>query len=227
MAIRAENDAGYSRKFLIMGIVAVGFALWCLKDGALTYPELRARGFAEYRAAHPLIKQADPAEFEAQATGEERGKWQQFAEEYGFKTGPEIATQFLIAVIAGSIGLFLISIPVRSRGQWIEMDDAGQIQTSWGQSFHPDQIEQIDKRKWRKKGIARIKYRDGERERLFVVDDFKFLRAPTDAILFELEQRAGIEKISGGPPESHPDEHLDQPTEEATPISADGSPEGG
>src|SRR5262245_5778169 len=102
MAIRAENDPGFSRKFLIMGIVAVGFALWCVKDGAISYPQMRARGFAEYRKQHPLIEQADPAEFEAQATGDERGKWQEFAETYGFKTGPEIVMQFLIAVLTGA-----------------------------------------------------------------------------------------------------------------------------
>jgi hypothetical protein len=54
-----------------------------------------------------------------------------------------------------------------------------------------------------------------------VIDDFKFKRDPTDTILFELEQRIGLEKIVNGPPEPPPGEHSDI-AGMAPPASAEG-----
>jgi hypothetical protein len=220
MTIRAENDPRYSRRFLIMGIIAIGFALYCVYDGAVMYPASRARGFEEFRKENPTISTTDAVEFEATATRERRAEWQLFAEHYGFKTGPEIVTQYIMAAITGAVGLFLLSIPIRCRGRWIEIDDSG-VRSSWGQSFEFDQVELINKRKWRDKGIAKVYYIDGNRRRLFVVDDFKFMRGPTDEILFVLEQRIDFERITGGPPESPPG-HTEAAAEPAASVS-DGS----
>jgi hypothetical protein len=108
-----------------------------------------------------------------------------------------------MAAMAGSIGLLLISIPLRMRGRWIEANDTGII-SSWGQSLRFDQITAVNKRKWRDKGIAKVAYVDEKgRKRRFVIDDFKFHRYPTDDILYELEQRIDPALISGGPPEAH------------------------
>jgi len=216
MAIRAENDPRYSRRFLIMGIVAIGFAFWCLKDAIISYPDIRQRGFEDFKAENPKITATDAAEFEATAGREERVAWGQYAHEYNVKTGPDIVTQYIMAAITGLAGLFLLSIPLRSRGRWIELDKSG-LRSSWGQALNLDQIELINKRKWREKGIAKITYRDGARKRRFVIDDFKFMRSPTDDILFEIEQRVGTEKITGGPPEALADEPAEEPTD-ATPI---------
>ncbi len=77
----------------------------------------------------------------------------------------------------------------------------------------------LNKRRWRDKGIAKIFYRDSARKRRFVLDDLKFMRIPTDAILLELEQRIGIEKIAGGPPEPIPEEYGEHAAG-ASPLSA-------
>ena len=199
-----------------MGIVAIGFAFWCLKDAIISYPEIRQRGFEEFKAENPKITATDAAEFEANANKEEHVAWGQYAHEYNIKTGPDIITQYIMAALTGVAGLVLLSIPLRSRGRWIELDDSG-VRSSWGQEFHFDQIELINKRKWREKGIAKITYRDGARKRRFVVDDFKFMRGPTDEILFEIEQRVGIEKITGGPPETLADEQAEH-SGDATPT---------
>jgi len=110
---------------------------------------------------------------------------------------------------------------LRSRGHWIEMDDKG-VRSSWGESFQFDQVELLNKRRWRNKGIAKVTYVDGSRKRRFVIDDFKFKRDPTDTILYELEQRIGLEKIVNGPPEPPPGEH---PNDAGTlpPASAEGT----
>ena len=52
------------------------------------------------------------------------------------------------------------------------------------------------------------------------IDDFKFKREPTDRILFELEQRIDVERITGGPPEPIPGEYVESPGD-AAPMPAD------
>jgi hypothetical protein len=46
MAIRAENDPKFSRRFLYMGIAAIGFSLWSLYDGTIAYPHNQERAVA-------------------------------------------------------------------------------------------------------------------------------------------------------------------------------------
>jgi hypothetical protein len=200
-----------------MGILAIGFAGWFLKDGAISYPKSRAHGFEEFRAENPTITETDVVEFEANADPKERKAWQEFAHHYDFKTGPEIVTQFVMAVLISLAGLVLLSIPVRSRGRWIESTDTG-ITSSWGQSLNFDQVVTIDKRKWRDKGIAKVAYVDNNRRRKFVIDDYKFDRYPTDAILYELEQHAGHDKIINGAPEPPPGAGETEPAEEPHPT---------
>jgi hypothetical protein len=133
---------------------------------------------------------------------------------------PEIFTQYIQALVAFLAGAYLISLPIRARGRWIQADEHG-ITSSWGQSVPYDQIEQVNKRKWRDKGIAKVTYVDGGRRKMFVVDDFKFMREPTDQILYELEQRIEPERITGGPPEQPPGEHVEHSAASTVPASAD------
>jgi hypothetical protein len=117
-------------------------------------------------------------------------------------------------IVTGLIGVWLISIPLRARGRWIESTGSG-ITSSWGQSFNYDQVENLEKRQWRKKGIARVTYLDDGRRRRFVIDDYKFDRYKTDEILYELEQNIDSERITGGPPDPPPG------SEEVAEVEAD------
>jgi hypothetical protein len=223
MPIRAENDPRYSRRFLIMGIVAIGFALWSLFDGLVKYPAQRVHAFEEFKADYKSqfenlkLKALTVDQFER--TADDKHEWAKYAHDRGIKSIPEIFTQYVQAAVAGLVGIFLISIPLRSRGRWIEADESG-ITSSWGESFQYDQVEQLNKRKWRDKGVAKVTYIDGSRRKLFVVDDFKFMREQTDAILVELEQRIDVERITGGPPEALAEEYAEISADAATPPSA-------
>ena len=88
--------------------------------------------------------------------------------------------------------------PAPARGRWIEASDTG-ITSSWGESFKFEEVEEVNKRQWQKKGIAKVTYVANNRRRTFVVDDYKFDRYPTDAILYELEQRIDQGRIINGP----------------------------
>jgi hypothetical protein len=181
-----------------MGLALVLFSLWCLYDGAIKYPQERQRALEDFKAQVREHHIPDVEKYVAE-------NWDKYAEENKIRGEVDFVLQYVMAGVAGMVGLLLLSIPLRLRGKWIEASDRG-VSSSWGQAFDFDQVISLDKRKWRKKGIATVTYREGDRKRRFVLDDYKFDRYPTDDILFELEQRIGVDKITGGPPEPLPDE---------------------
>jgi hypothetical protein len=197
MAIRTVSDRRYYRRFIIIGVLALGWAVYCLYDGFIGYPNQRERALAFQRL-----------EEEHRGDVEVLDKWHSYAQERGWstafpgepKTQGDIYMQFVMAAGTGAIGLWLLWGVLRTRGDWIEQTDSG-LSSSWGQTLDYDQVLSIDKRKWRNKGIAKIRYQDGGRKRRFVLDNFKFQRDTTDRILYELESHVGHDKITGGPPE--------------------------
>ncbi len=225
MPIRADNDPRYFRRFFIMGIVAIGFALWSLYDGLVSYPAQRVQGFSEFKTDYksifedPKHNEMSADQFERLADEKPRHEWMKYMHERGIKGIPEVFTQYVQAAIAGLAGLFLLSLPIRARGRWIEANETG-ITSSWGQSFQYDEVEEVNKRKWRDKGIAKVTYVADGRRKTFVVDDFKFVREPTDQILYELEQRIDPGRITNGPPESPPNELVDDAADaDSPPVS--------
>jgi hypothetical protein len=210
MDIRAENDPRYFYKFLVMGILALGGALWFLKDAVIGYPAELKQGFADFKTDYKAFfrdenrKAMSLEEFEAVADPEKLLEWQRYIEKRDIHNGPAIVMQYIMAGVCSVLGLWLVSMPLRARGRWIRATDDG-ITSSWGESFQFDEVELVNKRSWRKKGIAKVTYVADNRRRTFVLDDYKFDRYPTDAILYELEQRIDAERITGGPPEPPPD----------------------
>jgi len=219
--IRADVDPRHYLRFLLIGIVAFGFALYCLYDGFIAYPAQRVRAL-RYQE---LEKQSVDEDWQQRQLQEE---WKQIAAENDWpvippgepKTDGDIVTQFVMAAMTGGISLLFLTIWFRSRGRWIEGDGAG-LRSSWGQSFTYDQITSLDKKLWRNKGIAKVSYQDGNRTRRFVVDDFKFQRKPTDAILLQLESHIDPALITGGPPEPSPEEHGEETADEASDAAAE------
>jgi hypothetical protein len=180
-----------------MGIAALGFALWSLYDGAVKYPRQRERALA----LRKLMEENRVNEWEAYAR--ERG-WPAATEGLGEpRSEGDIWEQYVMAAVAGAIGLWLLWGVWRARGTWIESTASG-ITSSWGKSLEFDEVLSIDKRKWRSKGIAKVTYRDNGRQRRFIIDDYKFERQATGQILRELESKIDPEKITGGPPEALP-----------------------
>lgn len=204
--LRAERDASFYTRFLLMGIAALGVMGWFFYDGGIKYPAqaVRAKAFLEI-----------PAE-------ERDEKWPVLAREKGWsiedpgkpKTQFDIVVQFVMGTAAGLVGLTMLINVWRSRGTWVEADDSG-VTTSRGQRMEFDQVLSIDKKKWRSKGIAVVKYNDGGRTRKLVLDNFKYMRDDLDAILRRTEAAAGFEKITGGPRELTEQERIAQEQEQA------------
>jgi hypothetical protein len=199
MTIRAERDPRFYRRFLLIGLGALAFALYCLYDGFIGYPGKQERALAYKKF---IFEEKDEA------------KWIDHAQEHGWPTEfpgeakdeeeyqSDVKEQFWMAGACAVIAFFPLWAVWRSRGRWIELNESG-LTSSWGQSVAFDQAISLDKRQWRSKGIAKLKYHDGNRKRTFVIDDYKFMRHPTDEILADFEKQIGFEKITGGPPEGY------------------------
>ena len=196
MPVRATTDNRFYLRFLVIGVVAIGFALWSLYDGAIAYPAQRERALK-----YQELEKEDRVK-----------EWPDVARAQGWptdtpgtpKTDADFLVQYIMATIAGTIGLWLLIVVLRSRGRWIEGSETG-ITSSWGQSFDFDSVESLDKKRWNK-GIAKVTYLEGKRKKQFVIDNYKFKRQETDTILRTLESRIGADKIVGGEPEPPPEE---------------------
>lgn len=210
MRIRSENDPRYYRRYWILGTVLFGMALWFLFDAVYTYPAGRARGFQDFKAGDKtyfvddLRKGMTIEEFDELDDPELKHQWEAFSHAGDIKGKPDILLQYILAGVSALVGAYLLSLPLRSRGRWIEASNTG-ITTSWGESFKFDEVESVNKRQWKKKGIAKVTYVANNTRRTFVVDDYKFERYPTDAILYQLEQQIDEGRITNGPPEPAPE----------------------
>ncbi len=212
--IRADYDPKYFRRFLFIGLGCIAFTGWCFYDALVGYPRELERANM-YWTPNP----DRPGDY----SGMEREPWRTLVRERGWPTDPpeqptaiehKIESQYFYAVICVMIAIPCLLKWFLARGSWVE-GDGKQLRTSRGIEFHFDQIIDIDKTKWEKKGITRIQYEAGGRRLTFAFDDFKYQREPMGKILTNIEATLTDEQIRGGERESVP-----QP--EAAPSAAVG-----
>ena len=212
MSLRADVNPKFYWRFALIGVVSLGMAGWFLYDGSIAWPEQRVRG----------LKYQEIMEDTTIADGDKLNVWFQAAEEQGWppdnpgkpRDEGEIFFQFVMSGIAAVVGVGFLYPVFASRGRWMEADDKG-ITTSWGQQMEFAHMVELDKRQWRNKGIARVRYEvDGKRYKM-ILDDCKFDRPATNKMLRQVEGILGAERIKGGPPEP-PETELTAESETAT-----------
>lgn len=229
LPLRAENNPKFYSRFLWLGLAALGFSGYCAYDWLVGYPQKMVRGQGLISVAEEVLTQEEldelakgqhgPSDYyghlveELKVNTELEEAWKEKAAGEGwpknppslYVTQPKVDMQLTQMILAAVIGLFLLSIPLRTRGRWFELNEQG-ISSRWGESFSLDQITEINKKKWRDKGIAHLAYKDAKgRKRSFVVDDYKYHRKTTDRILWYIENQVGFDKIVGGKPGPDPD----------------------
>ena len=198
MDVRADSDNRFLQRFLLIAIVCYAFGLWSLYDGVVSYPKERERA----QAFEQIMASSDD-DLNRQT------EWESLAKEKGWKLAPpkksvseiesDIQWQYGMALVSAIAGTILLVNYLRTRNSWVELA-GNRIQTSWGEAFDINNIEELDKRRWQKKGIARVQYRDDQgRIRRFVLDDFKYDRKAMDGIIREIESGIDRQRIVGGP----------------------------
>lgn len=193
--LRADADSFFKYKYLVIGVLATGYGLYCLYDAVIKYPAMwpRSDAYSQMREMVP-----DDGAFQRQ--------WVAMASEKGWPekapyTTEQLTTNTIYSYFMG--GLFtLVGIPalltgLKCLGQWIEADEKSLVNAK-GQRVEFDQIKSIDKSRWEKKGIAKLIYEEGGTEKSFVVDDLKFDREVADQIMNRVESAVGADKIVGG-----------------------------
>ncbi|MEN0111778.1 MAG: hypothetical protein AAF805_13750, partial [Planctomycetota bacterium] len=166
------------------------------------------------------VKKSDDLLAQWKAVAAENGWPEEPAKKY--RTEGDIYGQYLMAVLVAIAAAWMLTALFLSFGRWITIDEAGVVSSSWGQSFPASLVTGIDKRQWRDKGIARVAYVDeGGRKRRFIVDNYKYRREATDRILFRIEQIAGLDKVTGGKPETDPDMVDAAPTAATESVASD------
>lgn len=230
MPLRANISPGFVWRLGLVALFCFGMALWFLFDGTITYPRQRQRILAD-----PELRERAEAYQELEREGRKH-EWEDIARQRDWplqepalpRTEAEIYTQLILAGVLLPPALFFLVRFLVARKRWIEADEAG-IRASWGQELQYDQILALNKKKWAKKGIAKIVYEEGGRKRRFVLDDWKYKAEPTVAILREVEARIDPEQIFGGFPEPPPEEEPEaedgelQETDDAEHASREGT----
>ncbi|HUS39668.1 MAG TPA: hypothetical protein VMX74_09470 [Pirellulales bacterium] len=215
MPVRTNIAKGFLFRLAAVAFVGIGFALWALYDGAIGYPYQQKRG----EKYHELMGEDE------EMSEEELAKWDVVATENGWqlddpgppKTKFDIAGQFVMVGLAAPFGILFLYFFVRNYGRWIEATEQG-LHTSWKQEFRYDQIETLNKRHWKKKGIAKITYSDNGRKRQFVLDDFKYDFDATKKILIAVEAQLDMDQFVDGLPQELPSG--DVPAEESVADAA-------
>ena len=198
-------------RMALVGLACLGFMLWCLFDGLVTYPD-QAKRAAKY------------IEFEDHGGANWKQEWKDFAEEKGWsranpgepKKEADFTVQFIMATVAGTGALIFLALALRNRGRWIEGDETG-LSTSWGRHCPYDSMFELDKKKWRNKGIAVVRYEQDGRKRRIVLDDCKYDIEGTEALLREVESWLRDDQIVGGLPEPPPEDESGQDAAEESP----------
>jgi len=199
--LRAEVNPKFKYKFLLIGLVSLLIGLYHFYDPIFVYPGMRPASEAYYSLKE---KSEDDGVFQRAWTIESKAKgWKDEAPKY---KPEELTTNTIYSYGVGFLFTIAVGVPclitfLRCLGQWVGVKD-NRLVNSKGQEVALDQITKIDKAKWEKKGIAKLTYSDGGKEKSFLIDDLKFDRETSDKIMVLVEEAVGVDKIEGGESEA-------------------------
>ncbi len=193
MTIRANAELKFLRKYLFIAFACIAFGLYCLLDGIVLAPKKMPRSEAYAELEQDVADKTEKSK-----------RWQEIVKERGWKNGipektPKQLREYIVWQYVMASGCALVAVPliiwyVRTKGSWIEGDEES-VRGSWGPVVRFDSIEKIDKKKWEKKGIAKISYQTEGTSRQFVLDDFKYQRKPMAEIMKLIEAALTADQI--------------------------------
>ena len=216
MQLRVKSRKGFLVRLGVIGLFCIMGSAWFFYDGAVTYPAQaeRAKKYLEF-------KEKDQPE-----------EWKKYAEEHGWSIknpGPpkgegDIFSQFAFGTIFAPVGPIFLFFFWRAKQRWIELTETG-LRTSWGQELKFEEIQLLDKKLWKKKGIAKVVYEQDGRKRRLVLDDWKYETEPTQDVLWEVEEHLEDDQIINGIREAYEQEEDEYDEVENAPEEGKGTTE--
>ena len=139
---------------------------------------------------------------------EAAGNWSTRASDEGWsqsypgvpKNQYQIQQQFVMAAGIFPFGFYFLYVVLRNCRRFVEADGKG-LRASWGPSVSFSQIDTFDKKRWDKKGIAKIRYTQEGKRKTFVLDDCNYNYQPIRAMVRLVESKIDRKQIVGGEPE--------------------------
>lgn len=182
---KASISSGYKWRLGIIALACLGFSGWFFYDGAVGYPRKQA-----IHEAYLQIQADHPQDFNT--------RWVEMARERGWSTSTpkpytdtDIMTQYIFAFLVLPVGLAFLWAFVRATGRWVAADETG-LHSSSGQHAPWESIRQINKARWKTKGIAVVEYDSDKGPQKITLDDWKYEREPTVAIVAMVDERLGL-----------------------------------
>ncbi len=176
------------RLALFAGIF-LAYACWSAYDGFVAYPEInrKAGHFEDYKKQH----------------ADWRETWPAYAKANGYPEDPDPAkgafsmyAQYVQLGITLPIGLAALVAYLRGFKRFVAADEKGLV-TDGGQRADFAGITNLNKDRWKTKGIAVVSYQAEGIERKLVLDDWKYDRDPTTQLLRLVESYLKDEQITG------------------------------
>lgn len=191
MSVKAKLASSYAWRLGVFALLCLGMGSYFFYDGFVRYPEQRRvrQEFNRFLESHP------------------REEWMAYAAERGLPPGTQgdpgqdhsdtdIFLQRALAASILSVGVYVAALYAGSFRRWIALDETG-LSTSGGQRTPLDAITGLDKRRWRKKGIAVVGYGTADGPGWIKLDNWKYELEPTNAIVREIESRLRPEQVVG------------------------------
>ncbi|TWT83212.1 hypothetical protein CA13_46750 [Planctomycetes bacterium CA13] len=217
MNLRANPESKFLLKYLLVGIACLCFVALSIYDGFVKFPNMLPRA----QAWEALEAELETDEKLAKSGW--RKRWGDIANENGWSEAnltseetvgavtQKIWLQYFFIVVGSLIGVPSLVRYFRTKNSWIETTEDS-LRSSFGDEVRISQIEKFDKKKWENKGIGVLHYRsdDGKAKR-FIIDDLKYEREPTDAMVCWIESLISPEMIVNGDPEPIP-EKISEPS---------------
>ncbi|MEP6671158.1 MAG: hypothetical protein ABJF10_18500 [Chthoniobacter sp.] len=201
MPTEAHVTPIWKKQKLFIAIFFIGFGLYFFWDGAIGYPAADRR-YHEWKKYNDAGTLADwPAV--AQEHGWKSDEWkawlndphQQGRVPADYHGHAKIVEQFACGGFALVLGLIVLTYWLTQKGRVLRTDEAA-VYSPAGTRIPFDAITGLGKKKWENKGYATVRYKINGREGRFLLDDYKFDRDATHAILAEIEEKliAGAKK---------------------------------
>jgi hypothetical protein len=191
MPAEARITPIWKKQKLFVAIILLGFSLPFYYDGFTGYEQKNAR----YREWKVFVDEGREAEWPAYAASRDwkADEWTKFVKDHGnrmpeipFPRG-KIIEQFVCAGLTTIFGLITLAYWFGQKGRILRTDDEA-VYTPAGTRVPFTAITGIGKKKWEAKGLATVRYEIEGRKGEFILDDYKFDRDPTHAILEEIEK---------------------------------------
>ncbi|MEC8209459.1 MAG: hypothetical protein VX051_03285 [Verrucomicrobiota bacterium] len=191
MNVEARISKQWRRRMLFMLFMLFGISAWFFSDGYHYWPKEAERHAAYMQILDSLVASGNAKDADSSSV---QLAWQRHAKEAGYK-GSKVPKERTEAAIAEqrNIAWVLLIVSVLF-ATWVAWNHRLSVSASSetiigtkGQRVKFDSIEEIDRKKWKSKGIAYAVYKVGDKKRRLTLDAHKFNGC--EAIITEADRR--------------------------------------